>query len=188
MIRAWTGASAKAYAALDAPTALAWRTLAAQMTRTNSVGYTYRLTGIALWNQVQHYRLSCGETILATPPPLAELPGPLGTISEISSVASNLHIEATCPGYLDNCRVIIRCTASSTNQARLAQRHELRSPTGYAIAFYGIVTSESINPTAANPVMHLDAGEYFGIEFTSLSPGFLPRPAWFIPKQLITAP
>ena len=184
-IRGITGASAKAWSALPAATAAAWRVLAAQVTRNNSLGYTYRLTGCALWNQVQFYRQLDGQAIDPTLPPLLDVPGPCTGITQFYVGATNLIVIAYYTGIPDTCKALIRITNSSSNQARMRQHHELRIPTTDPTT--SIVQANAwrfiwnILPTAVT----LTELEWVGFEMVFMSPDYLPRAPWFIPlKQL----
>jgi len=188
MIRAWTANSAKAWSALPAATAAAWRALAHGITRNNSLGYTYRLTGIGVFNQVNFYRLSLGLAIATTPPPLIGIPPPVTRIDELTTVGGNFHIRLICTGFPEGSMVAIRFTSSSSNQARLRQRHELRSPYPVPATYAPNVWGGILNSTIAAPTQTLVAGEYIGIIFTPMSTGFLPREAVFLPVHIIGAP
>jgi hypothetical protein len=187
-VRARTGASAKAWSALPAATAAAWRTLAAQVTRDNSLGYTYRLTGIGLWNQVQFYRQLDGLAIDPAVPAILDIPGPCTGITQFHVGAGMLIVIAYYTGIPDTCKALIRITPSSPNQARMRQHHELRIPT--------TITSDSIVQANAwrfiwtifPTTVTLTDLEWCGFEFVFLSPDYLPRAPQFTPLKQLFAP
>jgi len=187
-IRSITGASAKAWKALPAATAADWRALAAQVTNNNSLGYTYKLTGIALWNRVQFYRQLDAQAIDPTLPSLLDVPGPCTTITQFFVGAGNLFVIAYFTGIPDACKALIRITNSNPNQARMRQHHELRIPT--SDPSLSIVRADAwrfiwnILPTAVT----LTDLEWVGFEMVFMSPGYLPRAPWFIPLKQLYAP
>jgi len=187
-IRSITGASAKAWKALPAATAADWRALAAQVTNNNSLGYTYKLTGIALWNRVQFYRQLDGQAIDPTLPSLLDVPGPCTTITQFYIGAENLIVIAYYTGIPDTCKALIRITDSSPNQARMRQHHELRIPTTdpsqsivQANAWRYIWNVLPTNVTLTNL-------EWVGFEMIYMSPAYLPRAPQFYPLKQLYAP
>ena len=186
MIRSITGASAKAWAALPAATAAEWRTLAAKVTANNSLGYTYRLTGIALWNRVQFYRQLDGQAIDPAPPPLLDVPGPLAGVLITIFQGGNLYVLAPYTGIPNTCRAFLRMTDSSPNQARMRQHHELRSPTtDVPIAIVQAVAYNFIWALTPDNIT-LTTGQYVGLELVFMSPAYLPRPPPFTRRALLS--
>jgi len=185
MIRSITGASAKAWAALPAATAAEWRTLAAKVTANNSLGYTYRLTGIALWNRVQFYRQLDGQAIDPTVPLLSDTPPPITLWLDPYRAGPFLTLTVYCPGAVGGARVFFRCTASSTNQARMRQPHELRILSIDISESFQTVTAGMCTFAIHPDNLHVEGNEWFGAQFTIMSASFLPRAPWFIPLREI---
>lgn len=187
-IRTYTAAAAKAWSALPAATAADWRDLATQITRDNSLGYTYNLTGIGVWNQVQIYRQLDGQAIDATLPDPLDVPGPLTALTQFYVGATNLIVMAYYTGVPDTCKALIRITNSSTNQARMRQHHELRIPT--TDTTLSIVQANAwrfiwnLLPTAVT----LTNLQWVGFELIYMSPAYLPRAPQFWPIRQLFAP
>jgi hypothetical protein len=187
-IRTLTANSAKAWSALPAQICADWRALATHVSRDNSLGYTYQLTGIGLWNQVQIYRQLDGLAIDATLPDLLDVPGPLTSITQFYRGATNLIVIAYYTGVPDTCKALIRISNSSPNQARMRQHHELRIPTTNTATSIVQATAWrfiwNLLPTAVT----LTNLEWVGFEFIFMSPAYLPRAPQFFPlKQLFFA-
>jgi hypothetical protein len=187
-IRTYTAASAKAWSALPAATAAAWRSLAGQITRDNSLGYTYRLAGIGVWNQVQVYRQLDGLAIDATVPDPLDVPGPVTTITNFYVGAGNLIIIAYYTGLPDTCKALLRITNSSPNQARMRQHHELRIPTTNTTQSIVLANAWrfiwNLLPTAVS----LTNLEWVGFELIYMSPAYLPRAPQFFPLRQLYSP
>ena len=186
MHRTWIALCAQSWRALPAATAAAWRSLADQMKRTNALGYTYTLTGINVFYQVNLYRQRDGQAINTAPPPILEIPPPIKSLDVFSSAAGSLHIEATCTAYLDNCHVLLKTSPSSTNQSRLRRPCDLKCPGLFGLGAFALVIAGAIAYTDLSLAQHYAAGEYLGISFTPCSPGYLARAPWFIPLQLLS--
>jgi hypothetical protein len=186
--RSYTGASSKAWAALPAATAAAWRALAAQITRDNSLGYSYQLTGIGVWNQVQAYRQLHGQAIDATVPDPLDVPGPLTALTKFYVGATNLIVMAYYTGVPDTCKALIRISNSSPNQARMRQHHELRIPTTNTtlsiVQANAWKFSWNLLPTAVS-LINL---EWVGFELIYMSPAYLPRAPQFFPLRQLFSP
>jgi hypothetical protein len=187
-VRTAIAAAAKAWAALPSATADAWRALAAQLTRNNSLGYTYRLTGIAVWNQVQLYRQLDGLAISSAVPNAADVPPPVSWVIQLSFSLGILSVIAAAAAIVDPCYALLRITSSSTNQARRRQPGELRIPTANtALSIVKACSNCWIWDLAPNTVS-LAENEFVGVEFVPMSPAYLPRPAQFFPLKQLIAP
>jgi len=187
-IRTHIGRSAKAWSALPAATAALWRNLAYKITRNNALGFRYRFTGIAVWNQVQLYRQGTGLEILDTLPDFTLIPPPVTSIVALTTTANNFHIELNCNGFTNQSMVSIRFSSSSPNAARFRQPSETKFPYPAPAFYLPNVWNGLLNSTLAPAYVtqHLAPGEYLGLHLTPLSPQFLSGPAWFIPLQLIS--
>ena len=172
---------AQAWRALSAPDAAAWRALATQINRTNSLGYTYTLTGINVFYQVNTYRLMIFHTLTATPPSIADIPPPPTAIIWCHMKGAQLEVVVDCAGSKDMSYGVLRCTPSDANQARLRRPCELRFPTTDPADCFTSANSGIfhflINPTLSP----LNDTEWIGLQILSMTDDCLPRPPWFIP-------
>jgi hypothetical protein len=187
-IRTYTAASAKAWSALPAATAAAWRTLATQITRDNSLGYAYHLTGIGLWNQVQHYRQLDGQSIDATVPDPLDVPGPASTPITFEQDGAIITAKVKVNLAPNGSKVLWRATNSSTNQSRLRQPHELRIPTTSTPNSFATFAANWAIVSFTPDTITTTPAEFVGLSYTIMSAAYLPRPPLFIPLHVIETP
>jgi len=179
------GANAKAYHALSHNDALAWRIAAEHINRTNSLGAQYTFTGISLFQQVNYYRQLAGYAISPTPPADFSLPQPIASIYFLTYEFTELHLRARQAGNGSNAIGLLRCTPSSTNQARIPTRSELRIiTTDPSTSMYssGGPDYEWFLPIQT---VRITPNEYLRFEITMMTIDFLPRPAQMFPLMQI---
>lgn len=186
VIRSKIAASSKLFATLDQATAQAWNDLAWQITRTNALGYTYRLTGIGVFNQVNLFRQLDGQALTTSPPPFAAIPPPITALTSCSVAFSLLDFTLLAPGVVNNCLCCVRTTNSSPSQARKRTRSELRWPNQNPHFCFQTTISNTILFHIALNNVSVTAGEFIGAEFRLMSAGYLVRTPWFIRIQLVS--
>ena len=185
-IRAHIANSAKAWTALPAATAADWRSLAQQITRNNSLGYTYRLTGIGLWNQVQHYRQLDGQAIDPALPLLTDIPPPPSALYWCYPDGGSINARLWSPAAPPASRALIRLTNSSPNQARLRQQHELRICTTDPADSFAQTYSNVYDWFFKWDTGIFLADEWCGLSFVCMSQAYLPRAPWYISLHQLT--
>lgn len=87
-VRARLQQNADAWKALTATQREGWGALGAQMTRTDSLGQTYDLTGFQAYCSVNNNKLAAGDAVVADAP-LFALPAPITTVTPTITSASN---------------------------------------------------------------------------------------------------
>lgn len=188
MIRGLFSAAAVAYKSLTVSEALAWRTLAAQINKTNILGISYALSGIALYQQVNVMRQLNGQATSDTAPTFADIPVPITAITSIEYADGTLTTVLDCTGLADGCLVLMRVTDSIDREDRLFRRNELRIGSTTETACFGTVSSDEATITTALTQVTVAATEYVGCEFTAMSADYLARSPWFVSQQLVSAP
>jgi len=179
---------AQAWRNLSAADAAAWRALATAINRTNALGYTYSLTGINVFYQVNIYRLLDAQAITTTPPPLSGIPPPLPMPQAIALFGppAQIVIQITCPGFPDLSKLFGRLTPGSTNQARLRRPCEVRIASIDTSQSFSQVIAQFTNWAPMLDNITINNGDFIGAQFFAMSRYYLPRPALFIP--LISVP
>jgi len=86
-VRARMQQNADGWKALTAVQREGWGALGAQMTRTDSMGQTYDMTGFAAYCSVNNYRLAAGDTV-SSDAILYDPPAPLLTVTPTATIAT----------------------------------------------------------------------------------------------------
>lgn len=86
-VRARMQTNASAWRGLTALQREAWGSLGEQMTRTDSLGQTYALTGFDAYVSINNNKVAAGDAIVADPPLLTD-PGALATITPTATIAT----------------------------------------------------------------------------------------------------
>lgn len=86
-VRARLQTNASAWRNLTALQREAWASLGEQMTRTDSLGQVYQLTGFDAYVSVNNNKVAAGDAVVSDPPLLAD-PGALATITPTATIAT----------------------------------------------------------------------------------------------------
>jgi hypothetical protein len=187
LARSRISSSASAWKNLSAALAAQWRALAAQITRTNCLGFNYVLTGIAVFNMVNNYRLLHGEALTTTPPDLGDVPGPIPVTPDVYWDGLSLFIVLTPIDYPPTVRILARITPSIPSAARTLRRTELRLPMANPVLCWFAVTPGTAILECIPDTVSIDDAQWCGVECTAMSSDFLPRAPQFSSHLYVTA-
>lgn len=183
--RGYFAAASAAYKGNSTAECAAWIALAAEMERTNSLGTSYKYSGINVHNTVNVFRQMNGQALTKVAPAFADIPIPITSLTSFAITGGTLTVVVNCTGLADGALVFIRITPSIARQSRLARVNELRVPDAtLTTCFHAVATNVctfTITPDLVVPV----TGQYCGLQLTAMSAAYLPREPLFIPQQLV---
>jgi len=116
--RSYVSQVAKAYSALPRATAQDWTDLAVTVKITNILGDNYELSGIALYQKINLYRLYAGVSISDTLPSTTQLAAPAGDLV-ITDLAGDVSLSIDDTALPINSIIFARMSAPLPGAARM---------------------------------------------------------------------
>lgn len=186
-IRAILAQVAQGFAALSTAQADAWNQAASGVTSINPVGGEYSFSGIALYSRINTLRLMAGQSLTATPPSLATLPG-VTAITSFTANAGDVLLTFTHGGSDGVGSWLLKLTADLGSAARKARPTDLRLPTNnFSESIITVTTSpQTIDITPDR--FTVAAGQNVGVSLTPLSAAYVPGSEYFDRNYAVTAP
>lgn len=175
---------ANGYQALSTAVADAWVAAAANVTRTNPVGGKYKFTGIALYSQINYWRLVAGLGLDSTVPSLDTVAAP-SSITSATVNGGDLDIVLVHNTAITVNSFFIRVTQDLGSNARRARKSDLQTlSTGFIDSLFAVTASPM---TASVPIQYfsITAGMNIGIEVTPISQGVVPGTPLFDTNVLV---
>lgn len=187
-IRNYLAQSAVAYRELTAAQALIWSTTAAEITRTNSLGLSYELTGISLFCMINILRLMDAQVIVDDMPIIVKPIMPVGITSVILTTSVLLTIVADYTGNEDDYFGMINVSPPLPGEARQARPNDCRLLDPTIANNVVAVATNSVTFALAVTDSFYTVGDRIGIELTSWSDNYVPGDKTLIGNIAIAGP
>ena len=168
LLRGYLTAAAQAYQALDAATALAWRTAAASKDTTDIFGISGSMSGIQYFTQVNTYRQIDGQAIDDTVP-TAAMPSSPTAIAVSRAAATQISFGITHANSASTGFWAVRLAYIGSSEARLARRNELRNWSDTLADNIAAIASSVQTMTLTQAAATVVAGEFIGYQLIPLS-------------------
>lgn len=184
-IRGFQTVAAVGYKALTKAEADQWNAAAAQVNRTNILGLTYELSGIALYCQVNVYRQINALSILDVVPSIAPGIKPVALTSVTAAAGPSLDFVVDATGNPDSSIILVRVSNALPGEARNARENDCRLIDNVLEANYLPISSGSATGNIDADLFSLIQNDRVGVFLTPVTLGFIPGPTLLVGNEPI---